>query len=145
MKLVISTPKDGKSYQIEIDNQKARPLLGTKIGNEVEGSPLGLTGYTLQVTGGTDKDGFPMRKDLHGTERKRLLLTKGTGLKKAKHGERRKKTIRGNIIAEDLAQINLKVLQAGQKEIPELLGLTPAEEAKPEQAETKTQETQAGA
>jgi len=67
MKIVIAEPKTGKSYQTEIDDNKSKPLYGIRIGKEIDGSLVGLIGYKLVVTGGTDKDGFPMRTDVHGT------------------------------------------------------------------------------
>lgn len=62
-KIVISEPKTKKAYQIEKD---VPSLIGLKIGQKFDGSMLGLSGFTLEVTGGSDKDGFPMRKDLEG-------------------------------------------------------------------------------
>lgn len=121
MKIVIADTKTGKCYQLELDQVKSRPLYGKEIGNDVDGSLLGLGGYTLKITGGTDRDGFPMRKDMHGLERKRILISRGPGLRKM--GERRKKTVRGSVIAEDIAQINLKVIKYGEKEITSALGI----------------------
>jgi len=123
MKVVIADPKQGKCYQIEVDSTKSKPFFGVRIGNEFDGSLVGLTGFKLQVTGGTDKDGFPMRRDLHGMERKRILLSGGTGFAPKAKGERMKKTIRGNTISEDIAQLNVKVLAYGAKGIPETLGI----------------------
>jgi len=123
MKVVIADPKQGKCYQIEVDSTRSKPFFGVRIGNEFDGSLVGLTGFKLQVTGGTDKDGFPMRRDLHGMERKRILLSGGTGFVPEAKGERMKKTIRGNTISEDIAQLNVKVLTYGVKGIPETLGI----------------------
>ena len=122
MKIVVSEPKTGKSYQTEIDANKSKALYGSKIGEEVDGGILGLTGYKLEVRGGTDKDGFPMRPDVHGTERKRILIASGAGFRKKRKGERRKKGIRGNIISEYIEQINFKVKTTGQKPLEELMG-----------------------
>jgi small subunit ribosomal protein S6e len=123
MKIVIADPKQGKCYQVEIDSTKSKPFFGMKIGNEFDGGLVGLTGYKLQITGGTDSDGFPMRKDVHGMERKKILLSGAPGFKPTQRGERRKKTIRGNTISEDIAQLNVKVLEYGGKPIPEVLGI----------------------
>lgn len=130
MKVVIADPKQGKCYQVEVDVTKSKPFFGMKIGNEFDGSLVGLTGFKLQITGGTDKDGFPMRKDMHGMERKRILLSAGPGFKPSERGERMKKTIRGNIISEDIAQLNAKVLEYGGKGIADILGIA---EKKPEE------------
>lgn len=122
MKIVVSEPKTGKSYQTEIDANKSKALYGSKIGEEVDGGILGLTGYKLEVRGGTDKDGFPMRPGVQGTERKRILIASGAGFRKKRKGERRKKGIRGNIISEHIEQINFKVKTIGQKPLEELIG-----------------------
>lgn len=121
-KLVISDPKKRKAYQKDIP-QSDSGLIGRKIGDIVDGSSLGFEGYKFQITGGSDKDGFPMRFDLDGVVRKKLLLASGPGFKPRKKGERRRKMIRGNTIAEDIVQINMKIVEYGKKDIEEILGL----------------------
>ena len=123
MKVVISDKKSGKSFQTEVEDNKSKPFYGMKIGNEFDGSLIGLTGYKVKLTGGTDKDGFPMRPDVHGTERKRLLLTHGIGFKGKRKGERKRKTVRGNIMSEFIAQMNVIVTDHGSKGISEILGI----------------------
>jgi small subunit ribosomal protein S6e len=105
-KICINEPKAKKSWQIEKD---VPSLIGLKIGDKFDGSTLGLSGFSLQITGGSDKDGFPMRKDVHGGVRPRILIGKGIGFKSAKKGERRRKLVRGNTITEDIVQVNLRV------------------------------------
>ena len=97
MKVVIADPKKGKCYQVELDEMKSKPLYGMKIGEEIDGSLVGLSGYKLYITGGTDKDGFPMRRDVHGTERKRALLRGKPGFRAKKKGEKKKTTARSSI------------------------------------------------
>jgi small subunit ribosomal protein S6e len=128
-KFVVSDKK--KSYQVERD-QKDAPLLGKKIGDEFHGDFLGLAGYTFVITGGSDKDGFPMRTDMEGTMRRRLLTTKGVGFRAKKGGLRRRKMLRGNLVGADIAQINCKVVKAGDKPLEELLGKKEATEEKKE-------------
>jgi small subunit ribosomal protein S6e len=106
-KLVVSDPKTGKSKFHEIKEDKARSLVGRKIGEEIEGELLGISGVVLRITGGSDKDGFPMRPEIHGGVRKKILLRKGVGFKPKRKGERRRKTIRGNTVTEDIVQINM--------------------------------------
>jgi len=89
---------------------------------EIEGAIIGLKGYKLQIRGGTDKDGFPMRKDVHGTERRRILISSGPGFKKKRKGERRRKGVRGNVISEFIEQVNVKVTKQGDKKLEELYG-----------------------
>ena len=122
MKVVVADPKQGKCYQVELDGAKNKPFFGLKIGDQVDGSLVGLAGFKLQITGGTDKDGFPMRKDMHGMERKRVLLSSGPGFVPSEKGERRKKMIRGNIVSEEIAQLNMKVAEYGPKAIEATLG-----------------------
>ncbi len=127
MKLVISVPKTGRAFQKEIGEEEARMFYGLKIGDEVDLSPLGLKGYRARITGGTDKDGFPMRPDVHGTGRKKVLLSGGPGVRKLKKGERVRKTVRGNTVAEDIEQLNLVIVKEGETPIEELLGGSPEE------------------
>jgi len=130
VKIVIADPKQGKCYQTELDEIKSKPCYGLKIGDEIDGSLVGFREYKVQITGGTDKDGFPMRKDVRGTERKGILLTGKPGFKPKSKGAKKKKTIRGNVIAEDIAQMNAKIIKEGKESVPKLLGL---EEKKPEE------------
>lgn len=134
MKLVISEPKTGKSFQAELDAGKSRLLFGMRLGQELDGMLVGCAGWKFRITGGTDKDGFPMRADMTGMERKRVLLSKGPGFRPEAKGERRKKTVRGNLIGEDVAQVNMKVESEGTTPFVQLLGIKveekPKEEAK---------------
>lgn len=113
-KLIVSH-SDGKSQVAEIEGPRAQPLVGKRIGESVEGTIAGLSGLTLQVTGGSDKDGFPMRADVHGGVKARVMLSGGVGFNPKEGGERRRKLVRGNVITEDIVQVNLKVAQE-QKE-----------------------------
>jgi small subunit ribosomal protein S6e len=118
-KLVISEVE--KSYQIEVDTAKSKQLTGLKIGDEFEASLVGLKGYKLKITGGSDKNGFPMKKDIEGPRRVRSLLSGGIGFKPKRKGMRRRKTIRGNTISDEIVQISTIVTEKGQKPIEELL------------------------
>ncbi len=118
---VINDPETRKSYQVEIEKTKAASIIGKKIGDEFDASFLGLEGYVLKITGGTDQDGFSMHPSLEGTVRKKLLLSKPPGFHPRKKGERRRKTVRGNTIAEDIRQINCKIVKKGTKPIEEIL------------------------
>ena len=105
-KLTISDIK-GKSLSKELKDSDANPLLGLQLGNETDASIVGLTGK-LKLTGGSDKSGIPMRNDIHGAARKRVLLSKGVGLQDAEIGQRVRKLMRGNTISEEIYQINCK-------------------------------------
>jgi small subunit ribosomal protein S6e len=110
-KLSVSTP-DGKVQNLEVEGDRAQPLLGKRVGETLDGTALGIQGTKLEITGGSDKDGFPMRRDVHGGVRKEALLGKGVGFNATKEGERRRKLVRGNTITEDIAQVNLKALKS---------------------------------
>lgn len=120
-KLVISNPKSGIARQVEISGDEAERLIGKRIGEEVSARELGLNlseifgeeipaDARLKITGGTDKDGFPMRPDVHGPRRVKILVSRGPGFRPKERGERRKKTVRGNVVSPDIAQINLKIV-----------------------------------
>ena len=144
MKFVIADPKNGKCFQVELDENKSRPFYKEKIGSKIDGSLVGLAGYQLEITGGSDKQGFPMRKDVHGTRRKKILLSAGTGFKKKKKGERRKKTVCGNRINENIAQINLKVTKFGDQPVAKILGKTegPKKEEVPKEGKATEEKTE---
>jgi len=105
-KLTISDIK-GKSISKELKDSDANPLLGLELGNETDASIVGLTGK-LKLTGGSDKSGVPMRNDVHGTARKRVLLSRGVGLQDAEYGQRKRKLMRGNSVSEEIYQVNCK-------------------------------------
>src|SRR5205809_4024214 len=116
-KAVIADPKSGKAYKKDITGHYANALIGKKIGEDLDGLYVGLPGYKLQITGGSDKDGFPMRTDLPGPRRKRLLLSGGVGFHPVRPGMRKKKTVRGNTVSPDILQLNLKIVVRGPKSI----------------------------
>jgi small subunit ribosomal protein S6e len=120
-KAVINDVKTGKSYQVPVTGHHANSLIGKKIGDVVDGIFVGLPGYKLSITGGSDKDGFPMRKDLPGVKRRRILITKGVGFQTTEQGLRLRKSIRGNTISPEVSQLNLRITQFGSKPVDELI------------------------
>ncbi|MEN4006762.1 MAG: 30S ribosomal protein S6e [Methanobacteriaceae archaeon] len=124
-KLVISEGE--KTHQIEVEQTQSKRLIGLKIGEEIEASIVGLAGYKLKITGGSDKNGFPMKKDVDGPRRIKSLLSGGLGFKPKRDGQRRRKTVRGNTVSDDIVQINTIVTEKGAKSIDELLGSKEAE------------------
>lgn len=118
-KLVIS--EGANSHQIEVEAAESKKLIGLKIGDEFDASLVGLTGYKLKLTGGSDKNGFPMKKDVDGPRRMKSLLSSGIGFKPKRDGQRRRKTVRGNTISDDIVQINTIIAEKGSKTIAELL------------------------
>lgn len=150
-KVVINDTKNGNSHQVDVSGHHANSLIGKKIGDEVDGIFISLPGYKLQITGGTDKDGFAMRSDLPGMIRRKLLLSKGKCYKPNEKGKRHKKSVRGNTINQDIVQINMKVTKHSSKPIKDLLGAQekkkednkPEEEGKKEdKSAEKTKEEQ---
>jgi small subunit ribosomal protein S6e len=144
-KIVVSEPKVRRAWQVEKDIPS---LIGKKIGDKVDGSLIGLAGFTLQITGGSDKDGFPMRSDLDGIVRKKALLTKGVGfrgtkkIRKVKYkveGMRKRKYIRGNTISDSIIQINFKILE-GEGDVPKILGIPPKEKKEEPKTEAPKEE-----
>ena len=119
-KLIISEGQ--KSHQIEVEQADTKRLIGLGIGDEIDASLVGLNGYKLKITGGSDKNGFPMKKDVEGPRRIRSLISGGVGFKPRRSGQRRRKTIRGNTVSDDIVQINTIVTEKGKKSIDELLG-----------------------
>lgn len=118
-KLIISQGEN--SHQLEVETAESKKLIGLKIGEEFDAAPVGLAGYTLCITGGSDKNGFPMKKDVEGSRRIRSLLSGGVGFKPRRKGERRRKTVRGNTISDDIVQINTVVVKKGSKSIEDIL------------------------
>jgi len=137
-RVVVNDIKNGKSYQVQVSGHHANSLIGKKIGDEVDGIFISLPGYKLNITGGTDKDGFAMKKDLPGMGRRRILLSDGKGFKALEKGMRKKKSVRGNTISQDIVQINMKVAKEGSKPIDSLIKIEgKAETPKEEKTENK--------
>lgn len=131
-KVVVS---DGsESHQIEVKGHHANSLVGKKIGDEVDGIFVSLPGYKLKITGGSDKDGFIMRKDIPGISRRKILITKSTGFRPKDRGVRRRKTVCGNTVGLNTLQVNMKVIKKGVKPIGDLLKATEGKEEKNEPA-----------
>jgi len=110
-KVIVSDPETGTSKVVELEETRAVPLVGRRIGEVVDGSVLGLAGHKLQITGGSDKDGFPMRPDVHGGVRREVVLSGGIGFNPKNEGERKRKTVRGNIITDEIVQVNAKIVE----------------------------------
>jgi len=118
-KIILSDPETGRSYKIDATGPAAGSLIGKRIGEEIDGGAFGLAGYTIRLTGGTDRTGIPARRDLPGSARRRILLSKGVGFHPVIEGQRRRKSVRGNEISADLVQINAVVKQHGAKSLAE--------------------------
>ena len=131
-RLILSNPEDGTAKTIQLDPKVFSLFLGKRIGDELDGSVLGYKGYKIRITGGTDRDGFPMRPDVSGSRKVRILLSGGVGFRpyekppskkkkrrqrRRKKGLRRRKTVRGNVISDAIAQINAVLIPAKKEEV----------------------------
>ncbi len=113
--LIVSDPKSKMSRATVLEGPKAQALVGKSIGEEMDGKLLGVGNLKLRITGGTDKDGVPMRFDVQGSARKRAILSGGVGFKPSDSGERRRKLVRGRVISEETVQVN-GVVVSGEME-----------------------------
>lgn len=90
----------GNACQIESDS---RQFIGKRIGQTVDGEVIGVSGRKLLITGGSDRDGLPMRMNLPGSRRRRIL--------KSEKGGRKRKSVRGSEISAETVQINVKIVE----------------------------------
>jgi len=118
----VADPDDGTTYQFEVDGQDANRFIGRSIGGTVDGGAVGLAGYELEITGGSDTAGRPMRGDVRGPDLKAVLLTGGTGFNPTRDGERKRVTVRGREVSDETRQINAKIVGRGDQSVEELLG-----------------------
>jgi small subunit ribosomal protein S6e len=131
MKLNISYPANGTQKLVEIeDDRKLRVFMDRRMGHEVPGDSVGdeFKGYTFRITGGNDKQGFPMKQGVMLPTRVRLLLADGHSCYRPRRtGERKRKSVRGCIVGMDLSVLALSVVKKGDSDIP---GLTDRVEPK---------------
>jgi len=120
-RLVISDPETGKAIQYELDDAKTNALVGKSVGEIVEGDVLGLPGYKLKITGGSDASGFPIRPDVHGSGKKRVLIHGTPGFKPKRKGIARRKTVRGRELSFEISQVNMRVEEKGGTPLEELV------------------------
>jgi small subunit ribosomal protein S6e len=100
-----------KSFQLSIDQTKLGKLIGVKIGDEVDGSIVGLPGLKLKLAGGSDVAGFPMRFDVMGPVKRKVLLSGPPGYRPEKTGMRKRKLVRGNVVSNELSQLNMVLVR----------------------------------
>lgn len=129
MAFKLNISNKGKAWKLEVESEF---LVGKSIGEKFNGKEINpdLEGYELEITGGSDKAGFPMYKEIEGIGLKRVLLTKGWGMHKRPKGDKKKvpqpkglrlrKSVRGRTISDLIVQINLRVLTEGKKKLEEI-------------------------
>lgn len=110
-KVIVSDPETGTSKTVELQEARASPLIGKRIGEVMDGAAVDLPAHKIQIMGGSDKDGFPMRPSVHGGVRRSIVLSGGVGFNPTNEGMRRRKTIRGNVITDEIVQINAKIVE----------------------------------
>ena len=136
-KLVINNKE--RAYSKELNEQESSDFLGKKIKEKVSGNSFGFKGYEFEIMGGSDRQGFPMRFDLPGSARKRILLAKGPCVKIKRKGMRKRKTVRGRVISEEIKQINIKVLKEGEKKLVDMFPKKEEEKKDAPKEEVKTE------
>eukprot|EP00286_Rhodomonas_abbreviata_P024156 CAMPEP_0181305248 /NCGR_PEP_ID=MMETSP1101-20121128/9618_1 /TAXON_ID=46948 /ORGANISM="Rhodomonas abbreviata, Strain Caron Lab Isolate" /LENGTH=241 /DNA_ID=CAMNT_0023411131 /DNA_START=287 /DNA_END=1012 /DNA_ORIENTATION=+ len=127
MKFNISNPATGCQKVIEVDDErKLREFYDKRMNQEVIGDVLGdeFKGFIFKISGGNDKQGFPMKQGVMTNKRVRLLLKKGSSCyRQRRKGERKRKSVRGCIVSADIQVLNLVIVKKGEGELP---GLTNA-------------------
>ena len=134
--LIIADPETGTNEKVELEDARMAPLVGRRIGEVIDGTVADLAGYRIQLTGGTDKDGIPMRPDVHGGVKARVVLSGGVGYKPRNKGERKRVVVRGNTVTTETTFLNFKIVEKpkGQKK--------KKAEPKPEEPAEEAQEAQ---
>lgn len=138
MKLNIAYPANGSQKLIEIeDDRRLRVFMDKRMGQEVPGDSVGpeFAGYIFKITGGNDKQGFPMKQGVMHPTRVKLLLSKGHSCYRPRRtGERKRKSVRGCIVAGDLAVLSLVVVKQGDGEVAGLTDVTHPKRLGPKRA-----------
>ncbi len=109
-KVIVSDPQAGTSKVIELEEARAAPFIGRKVGETLDGTVVDLPAHKVQVMGGSDKDGVPMRSNVHGGVRRNVVLSGGAGFNPNRKGQRKRKTVRGSVINDEIVQINMKIV-----------------------------------
>ncbi|MCS7094372.1 MAG: hypothetical protein NZ988_00995 [Thaumarchaeota archaeon] len=125
-RLVLSDPATGTSKTIQLTPQQFIVFRGKRIGDVIDGGPLGLGDVRIKITGGSDSAGFPMRADVSGTRLARVILNRGVGFmarrkppskrkkprnRRTVRGLRKRVSVRGNVIGDSIVQINALVVK----------------------------------
>ncbi len=114
-KVIVSDPQAGTSKVVELEEARAAPFIGHKIGETMDGAVVDMPATKIQIVGGSDKDGIPMRPNVHGGIRRKVVLSGGVGFNPKRDGERKRKAVRGNTITDEIVQINAKLVDQPPK------------------------------
>lgn len=138
MKFNISDPLTGVQKKIEVDDEhKLRHFYDQRVSTEIEGEKLGddFNGYIFRISGGNDKQGFPMKQGVLTSARVRLLLGDGHScFRERRVGSRKRKSVRGCIISSEISIVNLVIVKKGPNEIPGLTDSKPPRRLGPKRA-----------
>ena len=114
-KVIVSDPETGTSQVVEIEEARTVSFIGRKIGDVVEGAVVDLPAHKLRIMGGSDRDGVPMRPNVHGGVRRNVVLSGGVGFTPHDKGQRRRKAVRGDVITDEIVQVNTKIIEKPKK------------------------------
>jgi len=116
-KVIISNPEDGTCKVVELEDSRAATLIGRRIGDTFDGTVVDMPAYKLKIRGGSDTDGVPMRPNVHGGGRRKIILSGGAGFNSKNKGERKRKAVRGDTITDEISQINTKIVEKPKKTV----------------------------
>ncbi|XP_063902177.1 small ribosomal subunit protein eS6-like [Zophobas morio] len=125
MKLNISYPAHGTQKAFECNDDKKLAIFNEKrISQEVYGEAINpeWKGYIFRISGGNDKQGFPLLQGVLTNQRVKLLMKKGSKCyRERRSGQRKKKSVRGCILdVNQLSCVNLVIIKEGDKPIEPL-------------------------
>jgi len=147
IKINAGIPSTKKCFQWEVDDATSKMIFGKKLGQTFKGELVEKPGYEFEITGGSDRTGTPMRRDVEGDRKKKILVVKSVGNKQGRKGMRIRKTMAGNTVGIETVQLNVKVIKEGKTPLagePEAKE-APAEEKKVEaekKVEVKTEKVE---
>ncbi|ORX40099.1 putative 40s ribosomal protein s6-b [Kockovaella imperatae] len=128
MKLNVANPATGAQKLFDFDDErKVRCFMEQRMGQDIAVDSLGdeWKGYVLRITGGNDKQGFPMKQGVLLQHRTKLLLSKGHSCYRPRRtGERKRKSVRGCIVGNDIGVLATIIVKQGEQELPGLTDVT---------------------
>ncbi len=108
----------GRSRKITIDEKRFTRLIGMQIGETLKGGLIGFPDFVFEIMGGSDSSGFPMIKSIQGPVKRKILVSKKRpGYKPKRKGQKKRKTVRGNEVTDDMTLVNLRVIKYGESEL----------------------------
>ncbi|GME86071.1 unnamed protein product [Ambrosiozyma monospora] len=136
--LNIAYPSNGTQKSIDIeDDHKLRVFYEKRLGQEVEGEFVSdeFKGYVFKITGGNDKQGFPMKQGVMIPNRVKLFMGAGASCyRQRRTGERKRKSVRGCIVSADLSALALTVVKVGDADIEGLTDVSAPKRLGPKRA-----------